>query len=200
MNEVILLKSLKFITKVGLCLCFFMLTSCQNKPIGYQVQSSKEVESWFLQGKVFVISPEERFSASIIWDKQEHISHIKLLSPLGATLLTLDITPTLSTLHVEGKTYYASDAEKLLWQTTSWLIPLKRMQQWVKGQPTPYDQVIKRNIQGQLSHLRTKYAAKVWHVYFKSWQTLFGAHIPERITAEHEQIKLKINIYDWIPQ
>ena len=136
----------------------------------------------------------------MVWDKQDEVSHIKLLSPLGLTLLTLDITPTLSTLHIEDKVYYDHDAEKLLWKTTSWFIPIKRMQQWIKGQPSRYDQIITRDKQGRLRYLRAKYAEKIWHIHFKSWQKLFGAAIPEQIITEHEYIKFKINIYDWIPQ
>jgi len=194
------LAPLKYLMRMLVYLSLLILVGCQSRPAGYQVESSKNIESWFLQGKVFLISPDERFSASIIWDKQEEISHIKLLSPLGTTLLTLDVTPTMSTLHMDDRVYYDTDAEKLLWKTTSWLIPLKRMQQWVKGQSTVHDQVVTRDKQGRLRYLRAQYAKRVWHIRFKSWQNRFGADIPEQITAQHEKIKFKINIYDWIPQ
>jgi len=104
-----------------------------------QPVSQAQTQNWVLQGKIGVKTPEKSGSASLYWQQQGEIYHIRLFGPLGIGAVELNGNPNLVTYtDNQGKIYQANSAEILLKQNTGWQIPVNNLNYWIRALPAPH--------------------------------------------------------------
>jgi outer membrane lipoprotein LolB len=172
---------------------------CQMSPQGYQVSSSRNIEHWYLRGQVYLITPTQRQSSTLIWQKTATQEDVTLLSGLGTTILQLTQLPQKATLAINGKTYHSQHAEQLLYQFTQWRMPLEHMHLWLKGHPNLPESNIIRDTNGRIISFKTHIAQKQWQVSYPKWHIQHGANMPKIIVIQQGKMRLKFNIKEWVP-
>ena len=126
------------------------LSGCQSTPEGYMIESTSHVDTFFVKGRLIVIMPQERFSATMTWDEHPSKSHIHLYGPTGITRMRLEATSDHSTLWINGTQHHADNPAQLLQRTTGWTLPFESMKQWMKGLPAAGDAHITYDELGRL--------------------------------------------------
>lgn len=190
---------IKHLFNVFVLLGWLCLFGCQMSPQGYQVSTSKNVDHWYLRGHVYLITPTQRQASSLIWQRTAEQEDITLLSGLGTTILQLTQQPTTASLTIDGQTYHSQRAETLLFQLTQWRMPLQQMHLWLKGHPNLPESQIRRDSTGRILSFQTSIAKKQWQVSYPKWHVQHGATIPKIIEIRQGDMRLKINISEWIP-
>jgi len=120
--------------KYFLIICLF-LSGCATVVVPPKPPS----ENWVLQGKIGLQSPEASGSASVYWQQQGNVYHIRLFGPLGMGAVMINGNPkqVLLTTH-DGKTHEATSAEQLLKENMGWQLPVSNMRYWVRAQASPH--------------------------------------------------------------
>ncbi|MBB5201407.1 outer membrane lipoprotein LolB [Glaciimonas immobilis] len=77
---------------------------------------------------------EQALHGSFTWSQASQRTLVTLLSPLGQTLATIDITPQQSTLHQAGQPpRSAADVDLLTAQALGWPLPIAGLRDWLQG-------------------------------------------------------------------
>ena len=77
---------------------------------------------------------EQALHGSFTWAQTSQHTLVTLLSPLGQTLATIDITPQQSTLRQAGQpSRTAADVDLLTAQALGWPLPIAGLRDWLQG-------------------------------------------------------------------
>ncbi len=75
---------------------------------------------------------------SLRWGRNDRRYTIDLSGPLGHGLVRLQQSGDGARLEdSDGHVYYAANAERLLFRTTGWRVPLDGLAYWIRGLPVP---------------------------------------------------------------
>lgn len=178
------------------------------------------LEQWRIKGKIAWITPQERTSAYINWEKNQASLSFILSNVLGITLANMQYDGKVATLTADGTSYSDTSASRLIARTTGWQIPIANLQYWIKGIPAPdsgHAQNHKREepadnrIQDivyyedgplkQFTHsCRACDTWQVSYVQYKNWP-LYGQNyqLPTSITLlnVNTQAQIKLRISQW---
>lgn len=97
-------------------------------------QSLSSLQQWQVNGKLAIISAEERKSASLNWRQQAQNINLLLTTVVGSTIANLDYDGKLATLRADDKTWQAPSASDLILQITGWQVPVEELSEWIKGE------------------------------------------------------------------
>ena len=79
-------------------------------------------------------SREEAAHGSFQWRQAGQRASVTLLSPLGQTIATIDITPAAATLTMAGQPpRMATDVDALVAQALGWPLPVSGLRDWLQG-------------------------------------------------------------------
>ncbi len=100
-----------------------------------------------IQYTFFDESENKSLHGKFNWKTDNSKTHIDLMSPLGQTLATIDISPYEAIYTASGKKpIRANNVETLLFYQLGWYLPISHMQNWIQGYvidqhdiPTPVD-------------------------------------------------------------
>ena len=148
---------------------------------------------------------DQAVHGSFTWAQTSDHTIVTVLSPLGQTLATIDITPQQSTLHQAGQPLRtAADVDLLTAQTLGWPLPIAGLRDWLQGFGA--DASGKRfNLSpasdSSASNITT---ADHWLLQYVGWQTVDGSNgvagsYPKRIdlsryTDQAGQVAIRIVI------
>lgn len=148
---------------------------------------------------------EQAIHGSFTWSQTSQHTVVTLLSPLGQTLATIDITPKQSTLHQAGQpSRTAADVDLLTAQSLGWPLPIAGLRDWLQGfgadaNGKPFN--VKPPSDNGVTTVTT---ADHWSIQYAGWQPAEGTaggtnDLPKRIdltrnTAQAGDVAIRIVI------
>ncbi|MDQ2077639.1 lipoprotein insertase outer membrane protein LolB [Marinimicrobium sp. ABcell2] len=157
------------------------------------------LESWQISGKLGARLPDNSGSARLRWDQDRDEFRIDLSGPFGQGRTVITGTPGSVTLDQgDDELLEAASAEELIWLATGWLVPVDQLLYWVRGVPSPETQArrMKRDDDGLLSELEQD----GWHLRYSNYTLVDGHwHLPRRIIASRDEVRLTLVIHNWSP-
>lgn len=186
----------------SLCLTL-LLAGCARQPLkpidSWEAHQKRivAVENWRISGKLGARFPENSGSARLRWLQQGQHYRIDLSGPFGQGQTRITGTPNSASLRQSGEAPIEADsAQELLWQTTGWLIPVEQLLYWVRGIPDPHSQPT--HWQKTSAGLLAELTQKGWHLKYEDYTLVNETwHLPTRIVATRDDIRLTLVIYDW---
>ena len=178
-----------------------LLSACSTLPTQeYQpidVANTQEANNWELQGKIAFKSATDKFSTNLYWFHHLQGNELRLTTPLGTNVLTLQNVQGLATLEVDGKTYHDNNAQALLEGVSGITIPFSNIPLWLTGRIGANDKVISYNSAGQIQQFTSPDAQSDWKVSFINWQHQSGALLPRQLKIERNDVQIKIQTNLW---
>lgn len=125
---------------------------------------------------------QESITGNFNWEQRPGAIDVALISPLGQTVATINVTPTAATLVQGGQEpRTADDIDSLTQQTLGWPLPVSGLRDWLQGYA----------LDGQGQRFRASPAnnsvttSDGWRLRFVEWQDAAGAQpVPRLIQAE----------------
>ncbi|GLP95456.1 lipoprotein insertase outer membrane protein LolB [Paraferrimonas sedimenticola] len=177
----------------------FLLGACASAPKVYQVDDAAKVPDWQLNGRIAVFTPKDKFSANLFWNHRPPNQQLKLTTALGITVMSLDADKNGARLKVDGKEYRDKDPQALIAQVTQLPLPLSALSQWVKGETVDGDIVLAIDEQNRPKIVQRRFDnGQLWQAEYQSWQTLSGATVPRMIRIQHKDVRIKLQINQWL--
>lgn len=143
------------------------------------------LDSWNVQGRVSARSLNEGWQASLRWTRNERRHEIDLWGPLGRGHVRLTLDDSGAELRdSDQSTYYADDAQQLLFETTGWWLPLDGLNYWILGVPmpdTPSEHVLDES--GRLMTLKQQ----GWNIRFVRYRRFGRFEFPEKLFIKREK-------------
>jgi outer membrane lipoprotein LolB len=148
---------------------------------------------------------DESLHGNFVWSQTPQRTVVTLLSPLGQTMATINVTPTSSTLLQAGQPpRIAQDVDALVAGTLGWPLPISGLRNWLQGF------VVTANGQRFIAQPQAPEASAVttpdgWRIHYASWQNDDLSSIqnrPKRIdldrsTAQAGDVSIRIVIDSW---
>ena len=109
---------------------------------------------------------EESVHGNFEWIQSGTFTNVNLLSPLGQTIATIAITPSIASLTPAGKPpRLAADADALTVATLGWALPVSGLGRWMQG--------CALDRQGSRFNATQKHNSVItpdgWHLNYPSW-------------------------------
>lgn len=160
-------------------------------------QQLQQLTHWSFSGKLAIITQEERNSLNIHWLQAGDDFHIVLSTFLGGTVLEVQKTDLGTKItDKNGKEYINHDSKLLIKQLSGLTIPIKQLQQWIKGDPA--DAEYQLNEQNQIvSLLGRDHDKGMWIVNYNAYQTVNKLNLPAKLQLKKENLRLKFAISKW---
>lgn len=153
------------------------------------------IQSWTLQGKIGVRSPEESGSGTLTWIQQEDDYDIRISGPLGRGATRLQGNNQGVVLDMAGQPrLQAGSAGDLLEQQTGWRLPVEHLLWWVRGLPAP-DSPSRLQLDPQSRLARLAQAG--WTVEYSRYQEVNGLKLPQRLQLSADNVLLTLVITQW---
>jgi outer membrane lipoprotein LolB len=165
------------------------------------------VTAWHIRGRLAVRAADQGGHATLDWKRDGERHRLDFTGPLGRGHLRLTRDSRGAELRDAGKRVWrASDAGRLLYRATGWIVPLDDMNYWVLGLPAP-GATPERQLdeQGRLKRL----AQSGWDIQFLEYTRHGGFDLPSRMyiarrddravaePAAGETIEVRLSIESW---
>ncbi|MDF0533841.1 lipoprotein insertase outer membrane protein LolB [Shewanella sp. A32] len=160
------------------------------------VANPQDANAWELQGKLAVISPEEKFSTNLYWLHTPESDQLKLTTMLGTSVMSLSSRAGYAKLEVDGQTYEGDDPQALLNRLSNWQFPLTKLPEWVLGIVAD-DYQVSRDINHRPLQLTDSSVFPPWRIQYQGWQAQSGTMVPRLLRLERGGLKLKIQLNQW---
>jgi len=121
-------------------LCSIVLSGCALRPADVsenpltQSQSLASLQQWQVNGKLAIITSQERKSASLNWRQQDQDISLLLSSVVGTTIAKLDYDGKIAILNADNQTWQDRSPSALIFRTTGWQVPVEQLSEWMKGE------------------------------------------------------------------
>lgn len=151
---------------------------------------------WQVEGKLAFISSEERQSANLNWQQTTNSNNLILTTFIGTRILSLKQTANGAELEFDGDEYFDTNAAELLKRLTGFTLPVDNADNWLKG--TIDDESLIVDELGRAKQvLWFDNTGKKWQIDYGTYVQNAGYWLPTKLTLKHQQIKIKIQLYDW---
>ena len=195
----------------GLSLCI-ALTACVSPPLrpaapmdAMQARAADgrraALHEWSLSGRIAVSTGNRGGSGRIDWQQQADGYTIALSAPVTRQSWQLSGDDRGARLvGVAGGPREDRDVEQLLFSATGWNIPVRALQDWVRGLPASTAQygAEKRVYSGSLPMALEQGG---WSVEYQEWHPAAPdrPELPKRIVARRGDASVKLVIDEWNP-
>lgn len=170
----------------------------QKIPWQTRQNNQQQIKHWHAQGTINITTPQFSQSAYFNWHFQspDHYQ-LHLFGPLGLGGTQLKVTPNKAQLTTnKGTVYKAPSAQYLLYEYTSWQLPLKYLYYWVRALPAPNPSIQTYQL-NQFNHL-TKLQQHQWRIKFIRYQTIEpGTDLPQKLQIKGQDLTVTVIIHDW---
>ncbi|WP_017026151.1 lipoprotein insertase outer membrane protein LolB [Vibrio rumoiensis] len=185
--------------------CSSVPPSQENYSVDWQSHKQKleQLNTFKVSGKIGYKDPENRQSLNFILKHASQYDELKLLSFLGQTVLTVQMTPSGAMITTsDGQVRTAKQANDLIKELTGLSIPVSQLPDWIKGLPTEADNVA-YNQSHTVESLEKNIDNRQWKLTYVSYQSTSVSSdstlpLPNQLFLEQDATQIKILISKWI--
>jgi outer membrane lipoprotein LolB len=171
-----------------------------NQSATERARQLENISQWQVRGKIAFIENKERNSANLSWkvNKGNATQQLNLTSYLGINVLKLTSEENLHTITFDGKNYYDSDLQLLIYSLTGLTLPVVALDAWLKGLPHQESDIINYNETTQLPlSLTSSYNQSLWQVKYDKYKQ-FGQHyLATKLSIRKSNLLIKLSINQW---
>ena len=185
--------------------CSSLKQNQHTKIVTYEAQTERNkklitLTNWKINGKIAVITPDDRQSATLNWhyqgDKNRQV--LNLTTVLGIQVFNLESVNGMHIVQVNGERYQGPDLNKILSTLTDFTLPAQAMTFWLKGLPYLESDVVSYNDKTDLPKmLNSYYDEKKWQVKYASYRQIAQYQLATKFTIKQGDLVIKINVHQW---
>lgn len=152
------------------------------------------IPSFEITGRISVRNDKDGFSGNLLWRHVLGTDEFVVQSPFGQGVARVTQNQQGATLEMtDGKVLHAQTAEDLTQQALGFRLPLSGMPRWVQAQAQNGDAELRYAHDGTLAYL----SEQGWQIEYLSYQTLGTATLPNKLSLQNADLKLRLVIDDW---
>ncbi len=157
-----------------------------------QVQS---LTSWEARGRVAIHNGDEGWQAAFDWRQQGGNYRLRLRGPFGQGAVELSGDPAGVWLRrADRQPVYARSVDQLLLAETGWRLPVRGLQDWLRGLPVAdAAAVFDWDEQGRLQSLRQQ----GWQIAYRRYGRTQNYQLPERLQLTRDDLRVKVLVDAW---
>ncbi len=185
--------------------CSSLGSNQQAKIVTHEAQNERNTKlakltNWKINGKMAVITPDKKQSATLNWhyqgDKNRQI--LNLTTVLGIQVFSLESVNGMHIVEVSGERYQHHDLNKILSSFTGFALPTQAMTFWLKGLPYLKSDVLSYNVQTDLPEkLISYFDEKEWRIKYSSYRQIEQYQLATKFTIKQGDFSIKINVHQW---
>lgn len=190
---VVVLFSLQFA-----CSTFPQIDDSQPDSWAATQHQRQQINAWSIEGKLGIQTENNGGSFDLYWSQIDNQFNIRLLAPLGQGTILVDGNHEAVKIRSRKGVQYAQDVEALLANEFGVSVPVKGLQDWLRGLPitdkTLSDQ--QWDTEGNLQHLQQD----GWSVEMKSYRQVASTSLPHKFyigRADHPELDIRLIIRQW---
>ncbi len=169
-----------------------------DAPWAEQRAALEKLESYSLNGRVAVAAKGQGFTANLRYRQQGKQSDLSLDGPMGLGGMRMQVADdAVSVTNSRGQKLDGAAARGEIESRLGFELPLAEMRWWLLGVPAP-GAPSETHDDGAGGPIRD-FAQNGWHVSVLSRAPGLGFALPQRLTAEREDARLKLLIEQWAP-
>jgi len=182
------------------------LCACVTGPAGpvlngtERLAALQSLDVFGFRGGLGIWTDEQSISARLTWQQTPEQLEVQLSGPLGIGDLQLIDKAGLAVLSRAGAPVAEGPLVDAVLQRGLQLaapVPVRQLQQWVKGLPGNAESV-EKDEQGRLSSLRYRdEQGTSWEARFLKYSILDGLPVPSLITASGGEYSVRLVLRDW---
>lgn len=161
-------------------------------PIGYAAISKQHLEvldMWSLSGRIAITSPEDSWSANMVWQRAGGEDSIQLSGPFGQGAVNIHLALNAVTVdRGDGKIERSSNPDEFVNAQLGVFVPVQSLAYWVIGLPEPTGPVV---------YAEQGFSQKEWRVEYKEWQVVEHKSMPRKVVVTNGRLKLKLMCDQW---
>lgn len=204
------MSKLKYVFYITFCL---LLISCQSSapkdPRSVQQQwlahqqDLQQITAFQVNGSIAYFSDNSRnYGRFLIIQQSTNHYEIKLTSPVGSNLLTLNVEPDYAELvDKDGKRYTDENVENLMKKLSKINIPLNSLHNWLKGL-SENPNADKLDNSGRLVATEFMQNSNKWNLKIANYMTRSyknrNIDLPSIIELTHDDERVRLKIDNWI--
>ncbi len=157
------------------------------------------IRAWELAGRVSITDGNAAWHLKLFWHQRPEGFTMNLAGPFGAGAVQLAGDAHGVTLRdADGNRWQAKDADQLLWQHTGIYMPVGGLRYWIRGLPTPDQDVrdMELDAAGRLARLRQH----GWEIRFREYRPVAGLELPHSLLVRRGEIAVRVVIDRWQPE
>ncbi len=153
------------------------------------------LSEWTLHGRISVATDEDSWAGKLRWRQADGRFNIDFGAPMGIGGARLHTDGAGVTMQVSnGKTYYAPDAESLLYQFIGMRLPVTNLRYWVTGLPNPdAASTLEYDAAGRLARMQQAQ----WEIRYRGYLHVNDVDLPRKIYIENNQLNVRLVIERW---
>jgi len=180
-----------------------LLASCADLPkqgapdLNWQERTAQltSLNRWQARGKLAIRTAQQSESVSLIWDQSRDNTHLVLSGPLGVGTTTIDSDQKKLRVSRDGQSQtYDISSPRASTAAIGWDLPLQALPHWLKGLPTPGDEIqgkiVKQGLLRQLEQLG-------WTVTYEDYGQFEQYTLPTRLKIERDSTRVRLIIRSW---
>ena len=154
-----------------------------------------QTDEWEFSGRIGVSAGDEGFNGKLWWRQDGVVFRARVSGPLGVgTLFINGDHGELTLTDRDGVVTELDDAEADLRRRYGWTIPVTSLRYWALGIPDPASNAaLDFGPDGNMNRLEQRN----WSVTIGQYARASGQLMPRRLTALHEDIRLRLVIDSW---
>jgi len=162
-----------------------------------------QLTSWKVKGKIAFITPEERNSASLFWNKFPDGQTLNLTTYLGINVLKLTSNKNVHTIELDGSEYTESNLDNLITSLTNLTLPADALTFWIKALPYSSSDEVELSNNNLPKSITSFYNNRIWTIDYSHYNPLIlltkkdKVLVPHRIKVKSEDLTINIVIKNW---
>lgn len=155
----------------------------------------ERTDEWEFAGRIGLSAGDEGFNGKLWWRQDGVVFRARVSGPLGVgTIFINGDDGELTLTDRDGVVNELDDAEAELRQRYGWTIPVTSLRYWALGIPDPASESqLEFGTDGHMNKLEQRN----WSVTIGQYAEAAGQPMPRRLTARHEDIRLRLVIDSW---
>lgn len=155
----------------------------------------EQLPTWLATGRIAIAAGGAGGAGSFTWHQDGENLRIALRGPLGAG--GLEIQSDGSNMNLRDSSGTSLDAQQASARLRARLgvdLPLSSLRYWMLGMPAPRVDASVTDAAGSAPRVIEQSG---WRVDFNRFREVAGFSLPERLTAKHSDVRLRVIIDDW---
>ncbi len=185
---------MKYLKKTAYLLTALICVGCATHQNSKTYSNIEEVNSITAIGRSAVKSPE--FNGQVFLNlKEPRKNYVDLIlqGSLGAGRTELSLKPNTIIIKSDNREYRGDDVDQLFAEITDIPWPISGSLSWIKGLTNKSETIITYDEQNRPLH----FIEDGWTVRYQDWHTQNGLSLPEKLTIEQGDIRLRVVIERW---